>query len=687
MIELYKEWGCIRYMQWQKIIGSPLAKWEDRTTPAMASWFGANINRPAYIGAASSSGNDYIGPLVRSGNPSAWTQGMQIQMKWTKNPTYKSISGLTNSNPCQITCTNHGYSDGDVIFFEPGMSSMPLTMTPTWSARTRYAKGAVITANGGVWKSLVSDNFGNDPVIDSGTNWLGLHHNALDECIGYVLAFYTVANATTNTFTIDADSTNWARYAGGGKVAKQIRCGSGALPMKRVVARDGGVLYQGDLTSGLLTLTYDAALDALLASIDEPDGFPIEVLVALANKLNVNPWFCVPHMADDDYVRKFATYVRDNLRSNLVAYFEFSNEIWNGAVGYWETGYAVAQARIKWGNTLPSFPVSRYVFYRDSWYGWRFYSVMSIISDVYSGQMSRCRRVMAEWTQNFARNGITQRDRHCARGTGVAAYPVSLADCLAIAPYIEADRNFGATTQFVWNYCYGAPEQKETALAWLDRMMRGDPVAAVTNGPYPAGSRRITVSSTAYINQQGSFQFELDDGTRHAANVTITGSTLLLNVPIPPGRYLLNGANVRTANNFTLDYCNKLLFPAWAALAADPAGDGSVPRKDLICYEGGPGLIPNANPLTEASRNGKPLTTADVTRFFIAYYESPYMARIIKDYLEEFTRNGGTYPSQFPLVGLWGASGLFGLMQPNEFGARWTSFAELQAFNASRIAP
>ena len=35
-------------------------------------------------------------------------------------------------------------------------------------------------------------------------------------------------------------------------------------------------------------------------------GVPVEVMVDLCNRLKVNPWFCMPHLATDDYVRQFA---------------------------------------------------------------------------------------------------------------------------------------------------------------------------------------------------------------------------------------------------------------------------------------------------------------------------------------------------------------------------------------------
>lgn len=58
-------------------------------------------------------------------------------------------------------------------------------------------------------------------------------------------------------------------------------------------------------------------------------GVPLEVMVALANALEVDPWFCMPHLADDEYVLSFAKAVRGLLKPRLKVYVEYSNEVWN----------------------------------------------------------------------------------------------------------------------------------------------------------------------------------------------------------------------------------------------------------------------------------------------------------------------------------------------------------------------
>lgn len=66
-------------------------------------------------------------------------------------------------------------------------------------------------------------------------------------------------------------------------------------------------------------------------------GAPLEVVVALANTLNKDVWFNLPHNATNDYVTQFATYVRDNLNSNLKIHLEYTNEPWNAI--FWGAMY------------------------------------------------------------------------------------------------------------------------------------------------------------------------------------------------------------------------------------------------------------------------------------------------------------------------------------------------------------
>jgi hypothetical protein len=67
-------------------------------------------------------------------------------------------------------------------------------------------------------------------------------------------------------------------------------------------------------------------------------GIPLEFMIDLCNRLGMNPWFCMPHLASDDYVRQFARQVKRDLKPGLKVYLEYSNEIWNSMFA--QTQYA-----------------------------------------------------------------------------------------------------------------------------------------------------------------------------------------------------------------------------------------------------------------------------------------------------------------------------------------------------------
>lgn len=77
-------------------------------------------------------------------------------------------------------------------------------------------------------------------------------------------------------------------------------------------------------------------------------GVPVEVMLDLANLLGVDAWFNMPHLADDDYLRRFATLVHDGLWRDLTAYAEFSNEVWNWQFS--QAQWAERMGQDRWGK-------------------------------------------------------------------------------------------------------------------------------------------------------------------------------------------------------------------------------------------------------------------------------------------------------------------------------------------------
>ncbi|HKP61074.1 MAG TPA: hypothetical protein VJV78_30295 [Polyangiales bacterium] len=59
-------------------------------------------------------------------------------------------------------------------------------------------------------------------------------------------------------------------------------------------------------------------------------GVSLETMIDLANRAGTDAWFCVPHMADDQYVEEMAKLIKTRLDPAHRAYIEYSNELWNG---------------------------------------------------------------------------------------------------------------------------------------------------------------------------------------------------------------------------------------------------------------------------------------------------------------------------------------------------------------------
>ena len=117
-------------------------------------------------------------------------------------------------------------------------------------------------------------------------------------------------------------------------------------------------------------------------------GAPLEVMIALANEVGADPWFTLPHMADDDYIRRFAETVKAGLDPRLKAHVEYSNEVWNHI--FPQAGWAAAQAETLWGASESGW---------IQFYGLRAAQVMDIWTEVYGSEApDRLVRVVATHT-------------------------------------------------------------------------------------------------------------------------------------------------------------------------------------------------------------------------------------------------------------------------------------------------
>jgi hypothetical protein len=150
-------------------------------------------------------------------------------------------------------------------------------------------------------------------------------------------------------------------------------------------------------------------------------GVPLELLIDLANRLNIDPWFCIPHLADDDYVMQFARMVKDQLNPKLRAWLEYSNEVWNG--GFKQNNYAAKQGQYLQLSEKPWEAAWKFNAYRSS-------QIFKIWKQVFGGN-ERFVRVLA----SQAANDYVAQQFLGFKNVGKEA------DVLAIAPYMSINVN------------------------------------------------------------------------------------------------------------------------------------------------------------------------------------------------------------------------------------------------------
>jgi len=164
-------------------------------------------------------------------------------------------------------------------------------------------------------------------------------------------------------------------------------------------------------------------------------GVAPELMVDLSNRLGADPWFCMPHLADDDYIRNFAILVKRELRPELKVYVEYSNEVWNGM--FPQSRYA-GQEGMKLGFAKKSWEAAwRYTAYRSV-------QIFRIWEEVFGGRDRLVRVLPTQAANPYVSERIVEFQdayRH--------------ADALAVAPYISCNvprqgKSLNASTVEKW---------------------------------------------------------------------------------------------------------------------------------------------------------------------------------------------------------------------------------------------
>jgi len=650
----YRGYGGVRVINMQHNINGMASLWADRcpktalngvgATAETFSWWGkAYVPPGAYGGQAARVANDYSSSNPLRGDPTEWSHGMLLVQRWAERPLTQVVTAFTNDYPSQWTCAGHGYSNGDIVYIgtddgaDPGDSTIPL-----WNSGITYNKGAIVRDGSGVnYVSTVASNINVDPIthIDAPPKWCCIFVNrpfSLATQCPWLKC--TASNVTPDTFELDLDTTNWGSWSPAKYVTKEVRAKTGDLPYKSVryatgelphFSRPGTLPWATwDASFDTVTMVYDQITDSLLAIPSGPSlGAPIEVLAEMAQELNTSIWFNISGMATTDYVTNMVTYIRDNLNiggSGRVAMYEPPNEQWNGA--FVSAGFASVQAQCRWGNTLLN-GANSYGAYWMKWSGWEFHRLMSIVTSVYSGRMSECRRILGTWNA-LGSSLASLQNQFKAEGTGVASFPILLADKITMAPYLEPAAAAAANAEMTWKFNYGSAAQRTEALDYIATIMREE------------------------------------------------------------------DADFNRLNLF--DQIEKMA--QWAAIR-DAVNTEHGINIGIYWYEGGWHFLPqayyNSRPTSTYPAQSYTMTFDDFMALCRGFYQSQQCADITRDYYSAAQAAGVELAAIYSLAsaGEWGAGGMFGLMEPNEYGVVTPAQRVIQSFQArqpvvrSRVAP
>ncbi len=158
------------------------------------------------------------------------------------------------------------------------------------------------------------------------------------------------------------------------------------------------------------------------------NGVPLEVSIALANRIGAHPWFTMPHLADDTYSRNFALTVKSRLSAALGVYAEYSNEVWNAM--FPQYNYALEQGKLQ----FPPIDNMQYYALRSQAVGKIFKEALTAprVVAVLAGQ------AVNPWTATHGMDYLKSRSGSTAVGI----------DAIAIAPYFSVMPNPGEASTY-----------------------------------------------------------------------------------------------------------------------------------------------------------------------------------------------------------------------------------------------
>ena len=163
-------------------------------------------------------------------------------------------------------------------------------------------------------------------------------------------------------------------------------------------------------------------------------GMPIEDMILLANTVGASPWFNMPHLCTDDFVRRFAQLALATLRPDVKIYIEYSNEVWGTLFSGGQ--YAQVQGLLRGFSTDATKARFCFYVYRSS-------QIFAIWKSVFAAAQQQGRLEFV-YSSQAVQPYVTQLFLQCATALQVSP----LATAIAIAPYFgtytpSRDKNLG----------------------------------------------------------------------------------------------------------------------------------------------------------------------------------------------------------------------------------------------------
>ena len=203
---------------------------------------------------------------------------------------------------------------------------------------------------------------------------------------------------------------------------------------------------------------------------------PIEYIVRLANEVDADPWISLPVDITDARARAIGDYVAENLEDDLIARWEYGNELFNSSIGFEGYRYVVQMAQSTFRNYKEEGPWAAV-----EWAAYRSPQVYAVLKDSFDGSNREARFVAPGW----AFSGSLRSDGSLADGYLVRYFnaeqsrrmqdntplPLELVTDYSIALYfggtLDERRPDGVLVEHIIQTVSGADAQAQKAADWL----------------------------------------------------------------------------------------------------------------------------------------------------------------------------------------------------------------------------